>query len=118
MPQLRQKHVVKVTLPSFADEKDPAIVEIETPATMGDFEDLQLEGNESQLRQSAMVLTKKIKAWNLTDDKGKTIEINVDNVLLMDAVDFGTLTITLGLDKLVQQLSLAKKKTLSATSQA
>lgn len=111
MPQLRQKQITKVTLPSFEDSTDPAIVELETPAMMGDFEQLELEGNESQARQSAMVIALKIKSWNLTDENNEPLPVTPDNILKLDAIDFATLTITLGLDKIMTRLSAAKKKT-------
>lgn len=115
MPQLRQKQIIRVELPSYENEQDKAYVELETPLQMSDYENLELVGNESQTRQSAMVVATKIKSWNLTDAEGKTLEVNADNVLALDAADFGTLTIELGLDKIMQRLSRAKKKSSSST---
>lgn len=113
MPELKKKEIVKVILPSFDDGS--AYVMIETPANMIDFEGLSVTGNESQVRQSAMIVAMKIKEWNLTQD-GQPLEINVDNVLALDAADFGTLTITLGLDKVMSNLTRAKKNSSSNIS--
>lgn len=108
MPKLKKTKVEKIILPSFESEpeSDRAWVELETPAHMTDFEDV--DQNQPQVRQTATMLCNKIKSWNLTDDSDQPLPINPDNVLALDAIDFGYLVMRLGLNKL-QQLSQEKK---------
>lgn len=106
MPQLKKQTIERVILPTYKDEKDQAWVEIETPAKMADFEGMDV--NTSPLRQSAQVITAKIKNWNFADADGKKLEITIDNVLLLDPVDFAHLSMTLGLDR-ISRLTPPKK---------
>lgn len=108
MPRLRPTRIEKITLPSYEDlpEAERAYVELQIPAHMTDFEDVNQD--EPQIRQTASVIAKKIKSWNLTDEQDQPLPVNTDTVVALDAVDFATLSIALGLHK-ISQLSTQKK---------
>lgn len=104
MPQLKKTQVKKVTLPSF--EAGDAWVEIEAPARMPDFENM--EASDSKIRQTASIIALKIKAWNLTDENDVDLPINTDSVLMLSPVDFAELSMALELNKM-GEFSSAKK---------
>lgn len=108
MPKLRQKVVEKVYLPSFDafPEEDKAFVMLEVPATMEDFQ--ALDDRMAQVMQSATVVANKIKEWNLCDENDQVMEVNAENVAKLEAIDFVTLTMALGLDK-IMRLTTQKK---------
>lgn len=108
MPQLRKAEVKRVFLPTFEDESEEnkAWVDVQTPVQMSDFDDV--DQADSQIMQSASVLAKKIKAWNLNDEAGNVLPISAMNIASLDAIDFASLTMALGLNKLTK-LTAQKK---------
>lgn len=104
MPKLRKKEIVEVKLPSFEDGS--AVVKIELPATIRDFEDV--DQTQPQVLQTASIIAKKVKEWNLEGDDDKPLPITADNIAELEAVDFGFLSMTLGLNKLTTLTPIKK----------
>lgn len=109
MPKLRKTQTRKVYLPTFAEEKkeeDRVWLKIETPVRPVDFD--SVDTSQSQIMQTANVMSKKIKEWNLIGEDDKPLAITPENIASLEAVDFTFISVELGLDKIVR-LATQKK---------
>lgn len=109
MPQLRKTEVKRFYLPSFEDlpQDEQAYIDLETPMKMSEFDDV--DTTLPQVEQTASIIMKKIKAWNLTDENDQPLEINIKNVTDLDPSDFAFLSVQLGLHRMMRLT--AQKKT-------
>lgn len=101
MPILKDFRQTKtITLPSFPDSK----VEIFDSLLVGDLSKLNYsEGNQFSLTIEALPFF--IKSWNFTDEEGKELPINSDNLKFLKEADAKTL-----LDGIVEFNRELKKK--------
>jgi hypothetical protein len=106
MPRLHTAKVEKIFLPSF--ENNEAVLEVETPVTIQDFEDM--DQSLPQTTQTASVMAKKIKKWNLVAEDDTELPITAEIIVQLDAVDFAYISMALGLDKM-SKLTPLKKNT-------
>ena len=108
MPQLRKAEEKQVILPSFEDlpENEQAWVKVKTRVQMSDF--AQVDRTKGEVMATAQVMASKIIDWNLEGEDGQKLPITAENVALLEAVDFGYISLVLGLDKL-SRLNAEKK---------
>lgn len=106
MPKLHTSKIEKIYLPSF--ENNEAVLEVETPVTIKDFEDM--DQSLPQTTQTASIMAKKIKKWNLVSENDEELPITADIIVQLDAIDFAYISMALGLDKM-SRLTPLKKNT-------
>jgi hypothetical protein len=83
MPILKDFRQTKtITLPSFPDSK----VEIYDSLTIGELRKFNYAEN-NQLALTIEALPHFIKSWNFTDEAGKDLEINADNLSFLKEED-------------------------------
>lgn len=116
MPVLKSSNleVKQFMLPSTASlpEDQQAWVKAEVgPLTTGDIVNSgAVSADASPTQQTVSLLIARIKEWNFTDESGKAVEINYDNVCKLDINDFGYIAGSIITDSSASQLSTDEKK--------
>jgi hypothetical protein len=82
MPVLKDfRQTREIVLPSFPDSK----VVIYDSLLVGDAATIDFNGGEA--KSSFEILPKIIKSWNFTDESGKDLEINLENLSFLKVED-------------------------------
>ena len=115
MPSIKKLQTKKYFLPSFDElpEKEQGHILLETPLRMSNFEGVPAG---SEMKQQAFIISRKIKSWNMCDEKGKKLSITSESIMMLDPSDFGKICLILELDKMMRRLSKGKKKISTSTS--
>lgn len=83
MPVLKDLRQTKtISLPSYPDSQ----VEIYDSVLIGDLSKVNFQ-NDNQMEMTIEALPRFIKSWNFTDDSGKTLEINRENLNFLSQED-------------------------------
>ena len=105
MPQLKDnRKEVKLKLKSIPGSE----VVIKDGLLAGDIEAIQGSPEDNDTTRTLRVLERIIVKWNLTDDKGEVLPVNLENIRKLDFSDIAELLQKINFTKALMDLNTTK----------
>lgn len=111
MPVLPARTTKKINLSRFPAD-DPAWVEVYTDNTVAEVEqvaEMMQDDATNSVKRHILLLLSSIKAWNLTDESGSPLEVNLDNVRRLNETDLNDILEGLSAEEGKPALTTEKK---------